>query len=108
MEKNGTRPLRVALVNDYEIILRGLAEMLAGFSDRLRIVELAAGHEPVEPVDIALFDTFGHAGLGLTRAADLVKAEGVGHVVVFSWDSSPQHIRQALDAGITGFVSKGV
>jgi DNA-binding NarL/FixJ family response regulator len=108
MENNGSRPLRVALVNDYEIILRGLAEMLAPFSDRLAVVELAAGHEPVEPVDIALFDTYGHRSLGLSRVAELAKCETVGHVVVFTWDSSPDHVRQALDVGVTGFLSKGV
>ena len=29
------RPLRVALVNDYEIVVKGIAAALAPFSDRL-------------------------------------------------------------------------
>jgi len=33
------RPIKVALVNDYEIILRGLHAMLAPFSDRIEVVE---------------------------------------------------------------------
>jgi len=33
------RPIKVALVNDYEIILRGLHSMLAPFSDRIEVVE---------------------------------------------------------------------
>ena len=34
--------------------------------------------------------------------------EKEGRVVVFTWDSSPDHVRQALDVGVTGFLSKGV
>jgi hypothetical protein len=36
----------VALVNDYEIIVQGLAAMLAPFSDRVRVVDMSVGTEP--------------------------------------------------------------
>ena len=35
-----SRPPTVSIVNDYEIIVRGLAAMLEPFADRIRIVEL--------------------------------------------------------------------
>ena len=34
------KPIKVALVNDYEIIVHGLAAMLSQYSDRVEIVEI--------------------------------------------------------------------
>ena len=46
-------PLRVALVNDYEIVLRGLAQMFRPYRDRICVVELDARMPVASPVDIA-------------------------------------------------------
>lgn len=35
-------PLTVALVDDYDVVLSGLANMLKPYGDRVRIVELVA------------------------------------------------------------------
>ncbi|HSJ90838.1 MAG TPA: hypothetical protein VK917_02145, partial [Ilumatobacter sp.] len=40
------RPLRLALVNDYEIIVRGLHSMLSGYRDRVVVVEHHIGGIP--------------------------------------------------------------
>ena len=56
-----TQVLRVALVNDFELILRGLEAVLGPFGDRVSVVELDVGGSPERRVDIALFDTYGHA-----------------------------------------------
>ena len=44
------RPLRqpvvVALVNDFELVVRGLATMLRPYRDRIRVVELDLGRDP--------------------------------------------------------------
>ena len=37
-----SRPVRVAIVNDYEVVVRGLSSMLAPFRDRVAVVELDA------------------------------------------------------------------
>ncbi len=62
---------RVALVNDYELVLRGLAGMLDPFRDRLRVVELDVGVGPQQHVDIALFDTYGQPRNGIDRVRTL-------------------------------------
>ncbi len=51
--------IRVALVNDDEIIIRGLDAMLRNYSDRVQVVELSASKPVLAAVDIALYDTFG-------------------------------------------------
>lgn len=50
--------LRVALVNDYEVVVRGLAAMLRAYQDVVRIVEMDLNKPVANPVDIALYDTF--------------------------------------------------
>ena len=37
------KPITVALVNDYEIIVHGLAAMLSQYSDRVELVESTIG-----------------------------------------------------------------
>ena len=38
--------------------MEGLKPVLAPFSDRVRVVDLAVGHSSEAPADIALYDTF--------------------------------------------------
>src|SRR5437773_6134375 len=75
----------VALVNDFELVLRGLAEMLDPFRDRLRVVELDLEQSPQHPVDLALFDTYGHAHNGIDRVRELASDRRIGALVVYTW-----------------------
>ena len=52
-------PVRVAVVNDYELVVAGIAAMLAPHRDRVAVVELDAGVGVVSDVDVVLYDTFG-------------------------------------------------
>ena len=52
-------PIRVAIVNDYEIVVAGVAAMLEPYRDRVSVVELDAGLPVVSDVDVVLYDTFG-------------------------------------------------
>ena len=47
------RPLRIAILNDYEIVVRGLARMFEPFADRVSVVEVTANKPALEPSDIA-------------------------------------------------------
>ena len=55
---------RVAAVNDYELIVAGLAELLARFPDRLVVCDRIVLGEPIDtPIDVALYDTYGRVGI---------------------------------------------
>jgi two-component system, NarL family, response regulator LiaR len=101
-----TQVLRVALVNDFELIVRGLAEMLGPFRDRVRVVELDVGSNPENRVDIALFDTYGHARGGVDRVRSLATDPRVGAVVVYAWALPPGQLDAVLAAGARGVLSK--
>jgi DNA-binding NarL/FixJ family response regulator len=99
---------RVALVNDYEIVLRGIESMLRPFKDRVEVVELDVGRNPDQFVDVALFDPYGHPQLGLDRIRDLAHDPHVGAVVVYSWSLPTDRVDAARAAGACGVLAKSM
>lgn len=100
------RPLTIVLVNDYEIVLRGLATMLEPFADRVCVVDMQAGGTPDEVADVALFDTFAGRRHAIARAHAMVTDGLVRHVVLFTWDASTDFLRNAEEIGVSGVVLK--
>jgi len=102
----GDRHLKVALVNDYEIIVRGLHAMLEPFADRVLIVEHEVGGTPQRCADIALFDTFAGRRDAIRRAAAMAREGRVDHIVLYTWDASDAFLDQARDAGVAAVILK--
>jgi DNA-binding NarL/FixJ family response regulator len=107
-EARAPGPIRVALVNDYEIVLLGLESMLRPFADRIAVVELDVAQNPEYVVDVALFDTYGHPKLGLDRVAELARDPHVGAVAVYTWSFTPQRFDAARAAGARGVLAKSM
>ena len=101
-----TAPISVSLVNDYDVIVAGLAAMLEQFGDRVRVVETTVEGEPTQPADIALFDTFGGRRHALARASSMLREGKVQHVVLYTWDASADFLTSAENVGISGVVLK--
>jgi len=99
---------RVAVVNDYELVLAGVAAMLGPYTDRLRIADPISIDEPVTgpPVDLALYDTFGREGIGNRALERLLKKDNVRRAAVYTADASDESVRIALDLGVAGYLSK--
>ena len=100
---NVGKPLRVALVNDHIIVIRGLAAMLENHRDRIDVVELDALRDPPRDVDVVLKDAFGM----VDDLRDFVDTAQVP-VVVFAFSTDQAAVRAAFDAGVAGYVHKGV
>lgn len=98
----------MSLVNDYEIIVSGLASMLAPFADRVRVVELNVESEPTRQADVALFDTFAGRRHALSRASSMVRDGYVDHVLLYTWDATADFLAQAEQAGVSGVILKSV
>jgi DNA-binding NarL/FixJ family response regulator len=98
----------VALLNDYHIVVDGLARMLEPFSD-IDVVELEVGNVDVsESVDIALFDTYGRVGMPWQQLQDLVALPNVRHTTVFTFDFGAVLVERALAMGVRGYLWKGL
>ena len=100
-------PVRVALIDDYEIVVAGLAAVLEPFSDKVEVVELDSQTPVVGDVDVALYDTFGQLQGSELDLDDLI-GRGAPKVVVFSWNTDADLVRRSLANGVHGYVSKGV
>lgn len=78
-------PLRLALVNDYELVVAGLAAVLAPYGDRVQVVEFDVDDDESQPVDIAVYDTFAAPGGGSAEVGHLLDSAKVGKVVAYSF-----------------------
>ena len=100
-------PVRIAIVNDYEIVVAGVAAMLEPYSDRIDIVELDAGHQVTSDVDVVLYDTFGQVQGDGIDLEDLIRGSGA-KVCVFSWNLQEGLVERALARGARGYLSKAL
>lgn len=98
----------MAAVNDYELIVQGLAGMLADFPDRVRVRDRFVIGEPVEngPIDVALFDTYGRVGIAENALRTLTRHPEIGRVALFSLDFPPTLVADAHRFGVRAFISK--
>ena len=102
------KPIRVALVNDYMIVLEGLRALLRFGEPEIQVVEMDVRKGPRRSVDVTLFDTYGqHGSLG-DRVRSLRADSSNGAIVVFSFSDQPHMVRRAVHAGAQGFISKAV
>jgi len=102
------KPIRVALVNDYEIILEGLRGLLKPSEREIHVVEIDIRKQPRRRVDVTLLDTYGEAASLGDRVRNLLANPRAGAIVVFSFSDHPQAVRHAMGAGAQGFISKAV
>ncbi len=98
--------IRLAIVNDYEVVVHGLAAMLRSYNDRVEVVELDVNTHPKSPVDIALFDTFAQSFRDRERIARLVSDPGISKVVVYTWSAHDPGVTQTRVPGISAYISK--
>lgn len=105
MTDDALRPVRVALSNDYELALVGLAAMLARYPEQVQVVEISTDPHPSHDPDVILFDTFGRLPDEDAKLR-LMVAENDAKVVVYSWDEYPESAARA--AGAAGYLSKSL
>ena len=99
--------MRVAIVNDYELVVVGVAALLQPYQDRIQVVELDSNLPVVREVDVILYDTFGQVqGRGVD--VDSLVNGGGAKVAIYSWNLQPELVRDSLEAGASGYLSKGL
>jgi len=100
------KPITVALVNDYDVVIVGVANMFDQYRDRVVVAELDS-NEPVEDaVDIVLYDNFAQPESDHDEIAVLVANPRASRVVVYTWNFHPDLILSAQQQGAHGYLSK--
>jgi two-component system, NarL family, response regulator LiaR len=96
-------PLRLAIVDDYAVVIAGVASFLA--AERIEVVETGASKPVISDVDIVLYDTFAQVEGDGIDLEDFVRDSGA-KVVIYSWNLQPRLIAQAMAGGASGYLSK--
>ena len=100
------RPIRLAIVNDYGVVVAGVAHLLEPFRDRIHVTELDVNMPVVAEVDIALYDTFARTEPGVAELQRLVNNASVHRVIVFTWSFAQEQVDRAFEVGADGYLSK--
>ncbi|MGI3780090.1 MAG: response regulator transcription factor [Janthinobacterium lividum] len=101
-------PITIAVVDDYDVVVLGVARMLEQYPDRVRVAELSTTQTVDRPVDIVLYDAFAQPE---TDAADLKQFLDnplAGRTVVYTWNFQAQLVDQVRQQGLHGYLSKAL
>lgn len=101
-----TRPIYIALVNDYDVVLAGVARMLDGYRERFVIAELDANEPVSDPVDVVLYDNYAQPESDKEEITTLVANPRAQRVAVYTWNFHPELIENAKRQGVDGYLSK--
>lgn len=102
-----TSPLTLALMNDFPVIVHGVAELLKD-DPRIRLVELDSLLDPNQFVDVVLYDAFASKDGIHDDVERLVADPRYARVAVYTWNVDSSQIREALQLGADGYLSKSL
>jgi DNA-binding NarL/FixJ family response regulator len=100
------RPVTVALVDDYDVVLKGLAHLLDDYRERVVVAEIDANAEVADTVDVILYDSFAQPETDHRQIAELISNPRARHVVVYTWNLQPELVDAARRLGAHGYLSK--
>ncbi|HEU5486551.1 MAG TPA: response regulator transcription factor [Microlunatus sp.] len=100
--------IRVALVNDYDVVVLGLARILDRYDDRFVIVELDTNESVADHADLVLYDAFAQPESDRFEIGALAADADVSKVVVYTWNLHPELVEEARRQGARGYLSKAL
>jgi len=101
-------PVTVALVDDYDVVVMGVANILKQYCDRVVVAELDANEPLYALVDIVLYDSFAQPESDQREIAALVASGRARRVVVYTWNFHPDLVESARRQGARGYLSKAL
>jgi len=99
-------PILIALIDDYDVVLTGVASMLDPYRDRVLVAEIDANEPLHDNVDIALYDSFAQPESDHEEIEVLVRSPHAKRVAVYTWNFHPNLIDSARRRGAHGYLSK--
>jgi DNA-binding NarL/FixJ family response regulator len=106
IKAGSSAPITVALVDDYDVVLVGLAHLFDRYRDRIVVTEMDANKQIDQAVDIVLYDSFAQPESDRDEIKYLFDTSRARHVVVYTWNFHPDLVRSALQRGVHGYLSK--
>lgn len=100
--------VRVAVVDDYDVVVAGVARMLEPFDDRIDVIELVTNETIDDQVDIALFDAFAQGQVDQDDILPTMENPIVDRVVMYTWAFDGRLIRLARERRLGGYLAKSL
>ena len=101
MASRPNKPITVALVDDYDVVVMGVANMFDQYRDRIVVAELDSNMAVEDTVDIVLYDSFAQPESDHEEIAVLVENPRARRVVVYTWNFHPDLIESARSTAPT-------
>lgn len=101
-------PISVALVDDYDVVVLGVARMLEQYPEHVRVAEMDTNKPVSRPVDIVLYDAFAQREADSGDIAVFIDDPRAARVVVYTWNFHPQLLERAESLGVHGYLSKAL
>jgi len=101
-------PITVALVDDYDVVVMGVAKIIDEYRDRVVVAEIDTNEPVSDPVDIVLYDSFAQPESDQHEIGVLVRNPNARKVVVFTWNFHPDLVASAREQGVSGYLSKSL
>ncbi|HVD19106.1 MAG TPA: response regulator transcription factor [Propionibacteriaceae bacterium] len=108
MEPPARTPITIALVDDYDIVVMGVAHILEQYGDRVVIAELDTNKALSDKVDIVLYDSFAQPESDHDEISVLIQNPRARRVAVYTWNFHPDLIESARKYGVHGYLSKAL
>lgn len=103
------RPIRVAILNDYPLVVEGLARIFEHYQARVQLLELAVQAEQItEAVDVVLYDVFAADRRHITVPQALKPKPKDIKLVLFGWSSDVALIDSGMKHGVDGYIHKSL
>jgi len=104
--------IRIVLVDDHALVRHGFRRILEDEPDLKVIGEAGSGLEAIDAVktlqpDVVVMDMAMPEMNGLHAAREILKQRPATRILILSMYSDEQYVRNALDAGVHGYILKG-
>lgn len=113
MSRSAEEPgkIRVAVVDDHEIVLQGLRRVLMAQSDMEVVAEAEGAEQALERIsntkpDVVILDMELPSSNGVLLSRQLLKDRPETKVIIFSAHVTAEYVREAIDAGVSGYLGK--
>ena len=93
-------------MDDYDVVLMGLASMFDPYRQRVVVAEIDANKALQDRVDIAMYDSFAQPEADYDEIDVLLRSDRARRVVIYTWNFHPDLIDIARRRGVHGYLSK--
>ncbi|NYJ73265.1 response regulator transcription factor [Allobranchiibius huperziae] len=101
-------PITVALVDDYDVVLLGVAKIIDQYRDRVIIAEIDTNQPLRDTVDVVLYDAFAQPESDREEIGVLIRSPCARKVIVYTWNFHPELVESAQRQGVHGYLSKAL